>query len=133
MFQAEMSDRLIADELQAALRQRHDRPADHCARANQLDKRCDFAGRDCKSQTRVWFCLPNIKLPGAVSVAIGGNRRRAKAFGFPFFCDQEFKSTSLGAADDLGDRSYFGCNSNRVFSRTRDQVAQRRSASTGAK
>src|SRR5882724_6130988 len=53
--------------------------------------------RSCRSrlqtQTKVWFCLPNIKLPVVVSVATDGNRRRAKAFGFPSFCDQKSRST----------------------------------------
>src|SRR5438067_8819797 len=39
-------------------------------------------------QTRGWFSLPNIKLLGAVSAAIDGNRQQAKDFGSRYSCDQ---------------------------------------------
>ena len=94
MFQAETSDRLIADDLQA--HSAHTTIGRQIIVLQETSSTNDAILRPrLQIQTKAWFYLPNIKLPGVVSVATGGNRLRAKAFGFPFFCGQEFKSTSL--------------------------------------
>src|SRR5215470_11473094 len=64
--------------------------------ARQTTRFCNSQRR--KEQTKVWFSLQNIKLPGAVSVAIVGNRRSAKVFGFQSFYDQKFQFVTLGAS-----------------------------------
>ena len=121
MFQAEMSDRLIADELQA-----------HSASATIGSQIIVVQQTSSTNDAILQFATANQGLVLFAENQTAGRGQRGnrwesaagKGLWFSILLRPKIQDQRFRAAYDLGDRNHFGRYSNRVFSRTRDQVTQ---------